>query len=425
MDARMRIWQFSLLLWVGAGLSFMAAMSVSSILFCALSLFFLGLGVSWQRSVGASQFTWATIALVLVCAGSLLMAWIWPPLGIAPEGFGVVKKFLYFVQPLLVGWALLSLTQHQNYRVEEHSLWTVLFWTTLVMSLIAIFQFWAGNIFGAEFVEGRRFFRPVAGSVHSHAQGLMFFHLSFASAMCFSYCYALARTLWPAPGDSKWQRAACCLLALCTGLAIIYTYSRISWITLILVSALLFLLWKPRRFALAVLGLVLITTLAYQMSSELRIRLYDVPGYQDRFYLYRNSWMMFVDRPIQGVGFAKSGQYADLYAQHLYGKNETFGSHAHNNLLEMLATTGIPGLVAYLLWWGMLFYYAWRSFCRAKAATRWLPAALLAGGVAFQLNGLTQVNFFDAKSQHSMVLWAGLVLALTWREKFWQARASE
>jgi MYXO-CTERM domain-containing protein len=38
------------------------------------------------------------------------------------------------------------------------------------------------------------------------------------------------------------------------------------------------------------------------------------------------------------------------------------------------------------------------------------------------VNGLTQVNFWDGKSQHTLMLWAGVVLALAIRRRREDAR---
>ena len=54
---------------------------------------------------------------------------------------------------------------------------------------------------------------------------------------------------------------------------------------------------------------------------------------------------------------------------------------------------------------------------QAAALVTWVlrrgesPAAALAGLLAFQVNGITQVNFWDGKSQHTLMIWAGVVLS--------------
>jgi O-antigen ligase len=80
--------------------------------------------------------------------------------------------------------------------------------------------------------------------------------------------------------------------------------------------------------------------------------------------------------------------------------------------LDIIAAMGIPGLIAYLAWWIFLFFASWRVYLFSKEEERWLPAAALGGLLAFQINGLTQVNFWDGKSQHTLMIWVGITLAL-------------
>ena len=83
----------------------------------------------------------------------------------------------------------------------------------------------------------------------------------------------------------------------------------------------------------------------------------------------------------------------------------------------MLAATGAIGFTAFLAWWGFLFWASWRAFRRAPAHERWLPAAAITGFLAFQVNGLTQVNYWDGKSEHALMLWTGVAVALWIRER--------
>ena len=45
-----------------------------------------------------------------------------------------------------------------------------------------------------------------------------------------------------------------------------------------------------------------------------------------------------------------------------------------------------------------------RSRHRAPPEEKWISAGMLAAFTAFHINGITQVNFYDGKSQHSLML---------------------
>lgn len=382
----------------------------------------------WLRFLKTSYWI-PTIFLIVVASLSLLFAALDPPLGIPIEGFNEIKKFRYFFVPLFGAVLLLSVTEKEQSTLESGSFWRVLFWTTILVSLIGAFQFWAGYIFGDTFIRETRivpgeapqyiyprFFRGVAGTLHTHAHGLMFFHLSFASAISFSLNYLCARVLWPEVKDSFRDRCVFGAALILTAFALYFTYSRTAWLVLIVAPCFLAFLRKP-KWGVVLLSTFVVAMVALWFSSHaVRQRFLDAPGWLGRYHVWASSWEMVKDRPWLGVGFGKSGQYTDHYAERFLGGAANFSSHAHNNILDAWATTGTLGMLAYLFWFGLLGYFAWRLYCRAPLQKRWLPAALLGSWLAFQTNGLTQVNFYDGKSQHSLMFWAALVLALWWRE---------
>lgn len=421
--------QFVLGLWALSTLSFMALMSIGGSLAGVV-----GIWCCWRdRSLWdycRRSFYWVpTIFLMVIASISLLVAYLDPPLGIPIEGFNEIKKFRYFFLPVFGAALITACVRSEGKPLEESMLWKVLLGMTLLTALIAAFQFWAGYLFGESFVidwvvnddgtrtyQPKRFFRIVAGTLHSHAHGLMFFHLSFATAISFSLNYLLARVLWPMPKDSTRLKVFLIFATILTGAALYFTYSRIAWIALAVIPGFLCFLRKP-KWGLATLGVgIILATSLWFYSPALQQRFQDRPGWMGRFHVWSASLEMAKDRPLLGVGFNKSGHYTDHYAERFLGGSGNFSSHAHNNMLDALATTGSLGLLAYLFWFGLLGFYAYRLFRRAPFDRRWLPAGLLGGWLAFQVNGLTQVNFYDGKSQHSLMFWAALLLALWWRE---------
>lgn len=133
--------------------------------------------------------------------------------------------------------------------------------------------------------------------------------------------------------------------------------------------------------------------------------------------MWESAYAMFRDRPLTGVGFSRTGEISPWYVKNVLHEPLEFTSHAHNNFLDMLAATGLPGFTAFLAWWGFLFYACARAFRRAPMHERWLPAAALTGFLAFHVNGLTQVNYWDGKSEHALMLWTGVAVALWIRDR--------
>jgi O-antigen ligase len=403
-----RWWHGALCAYGVLSLSSMAGMGIGSGFFALCTLFLLWRSPEQRQKfvlLARGAYGRVTILLFLAAFFSLLAAWIWPPAGEAASGLKELSKFHYFFLPLFLALAFLD----GEKPLEQHPFWRFWIGMALFSTLLALLQFFGAAIFPQEWL-GSRFFRSIGSSGRFHGQGLMFFHLSFASCLSFFAACGLARALWPRQGDKRWLWS---LIALAGLLAVFFSYSRISWIAIGVIVVVLGFLKRPLW---GLLGLMLVFATgfaAWNFSDTLRARYVDNRnGNEDRYALWLAALETAKDRPLSGVGFGRTGRYSEYYLERVLGDKPRFASHAHNNFLDALAAMGWPGLLAFLAWWGALFLMAWQAFRAAPDAERWLPAAALAGFLAFQVNGLTQVNFWDGKSQHSLMVWAGITLAL-------------
>jgi O-antigen ligase len=394
----------------------MAGMSIGGTIFVSATIACLALSwSSWGRAalreVLSHPLSWATAALFLASLLSLVGAWVFPPLGEPASGFWELKKFHHFLYPPLVALALL----HNADQPGRHPFWRVWGVTGLLMFLLAFLQFFGADLFPQSWLE-HRFFRSVGDTGRFHGQGLMFFHLSFASCMTFVGAAGLARALWPEPFDGRRDRWFWMAVGAAGFFSVYLSYSRIALVGLVFLGTLLAFLRRPALGALALVLFVAFGSLLWTQSRSLQDRFFLSTGAnQERKLLWQAAWEMTKERPVVGFGFGRSGRYTPEFTRRLIGQEAPFTSHAHNNFLDTLASTGVAGLGAYLAWWLVLLVSAWRSF--RSGTHRWLAAAALGGLLAFQVNGLTQVNFWDGKSQHTLMIWAGVVLALAVKRK--------
>lgn len=70
-----------------------------------------------------------------------------------------------------------------------------------------------------------------------------------------------------------------------------------------------------------------------------------------RLIIWKSAWLGFLKRPIGGWGFENfNAPFNIFYNPKLlaFSYSETFADKAHNNFIELLATTGVVGLLAYL-----------------------------------------------------------------------------
>ena len=417
MTKEIKLLSLALCAWTACTLSFMAAMGIGSGLLVLASCWALRNDLPLVKKCFSSPLAMVTLGYFIISFLSLLAAKLSPPLGLAPESMFGLKKFHFFILPFLAALALVK-TSGSQLAFEKHPMWRALFWMGIFVSLIGIIQFWGAYLFPASWLDDR-FFRNMAtgNSIPVfHAQGLMYFHLSFASAMGFVCSYAWGRVLWPLDGDDRSTKNVCLAFALLTTLAFFYTYSRISWVALVAMIVTLGFLKKPRWGFVSLAFCALAACCLWFGSENLRGRWNMGLGpILEREQVWMAAIGMIKDRPILGVGFGQTGHYSEIYAEHILGHKPILSSHAHNNFLDVTAATGVLGLLAFLAWWIVLWRYLWRAFQESDNSKKWLPASCLAAFVTFQINGLTQVNFYDGKSEHSLMLWAGIALALHWR----------
>lgn len=411
-----RWWRRAFCLFAPLSLSTMAGMSIGGAIFIAGSAWSLARGWrQWGRralvEVARGPWAWATFALFVSAFLSLLGAALFPPVGEPLTGFAELKKFHHFLYPPLIALAFLYTAD----EIERHPFWK--FWggMGIFCGILAVVQFFGAEIFPAPWLESR-FFRAVGETGRFHAQGLMFFHLSFAACMTFVAVAGLARLLWPLRWDKAGTRFFWATVTLAGFAGVYFSFSRIALAGLVFVATVLGLLKRPLWGLIGFVLCVGIGTAAWFESSSLRDRFTQSRGSTiERELMWHAAWDMFRDRPLTGFGMGRSGHFTPIYAERILGTKTWFSSHAHNNVLDTLAAMGILGLLSYLFWWGVVLGSAFLSFREAR--DRWLPAAAFAGLLAFQVNGLTQVNFWDGKSQHTLMLWAGVVLALAVRRR--------
>lgn len=155
------------------------------------------------------------------------------------------------------------------------------------------------------------------------------------------------------------KRPATRVLALCglglTGLGLLTTFSRGSWLALVAATMAL-LLVGPAKFVLraCVLGVICAAILDVASGSVFSARagsLLNDPSIIQRVSLQIAGLLMFQAHPIVGVGPGGFAESLDSYGPQVAGLYDYVGT-AHNVYVDMAAETGILGLTAFL---GFLF----------------------------------------------------------------------
>ena len=124
----------------------------------------------------------------------------------------------------------------------------------------------------------------------------------------------------------------------------------------------------------------------------------------ERVAHWQAAWQMWTDHPWLGVGI---GNYESVYPRYALPQWPLALGHAHNYYLNIAAETGVIGLGAYLLLWGVALFQAWRA---ARCASGWELGIAL--GVLGVLIHLSVHNFVDNLYVHGMYLQLAVLLGL-------------
>lgn len=243
--------------------------------------------------------------------------------------------------------------------------------------------------------------------------------------------------------------------------AIVMSLSRGAWLGLALGFFVVASLRSRKAFViLLALLLVIIILLTFGVTGllppEISQRFADIGDYfgifdvrevivtqenwaiVERMASWQAGWNMFQDNVWLGLG---PGNFAAYYLDYaLPGWEETGGGHAHNYYLNLLAETGVIGLMAYLAFIFGTFLYVLRCYQRTKVSdlksseTRVfslisLPVSqgALALGAIGVLVALHVHNFFDNLYVHGIPIHVGMVLGLVVAagamQKEWSAKS--
>ncbi|MBI2303189.1 MAG: O-antigen ligase family protein [Chloroflexi bacterium] len=217
--------------------------------------------------------------------------------------------------------------------------------------------------------------------------------------------------------------------------ALLMSFSRAGWLAVATALAIMTMVKVPRStiylVLAALLGMLvallgLFNLLPPQVASRLAsvaelVSIFDVRyvvltpenwAVVERMVNWQAAWDMFVANPWLGVGVGNFSAVFESYA--LPGWTNTTG-HAHNYYLNLLAETGVLGLLAYLLFLTTAFVYVGRRIAlMAKKGWRteapWTAAATL--GIMGVLVATSVHNLFDNVYVHSMAVQVGLMLGL-------------
>lgn len=266
---------------------------------------------------------------------------------------------------------------------------------------VSINAWWLGSIAGACGAAVLSLLDVCVGG-ESRAEGIYFHNIQGALGLLLGVVPLLAS---PAGWTRLWQRGLLWLGAVAGGISLLLSESRMAWLAMAALIA-----WRyarhsrQRQIVLCLIGAGALALLLLAPVSQRNTAWDDIVRYQHgevasslgmRFEMWRAAWLAIKAHPVFGIGPAEFQHYlVQGAAAGLWPAVLNQHTHAHNDLLHALTTTGVIGLIAQLL----AFVLPWQSFRRHERAGNPAQQAAARGGMLVILSlfmlGLSETMFF-------------------------------
>jgi O-antigen ligase len=198
-----------------------------------------------------------------------------------------------------------------------------------------------------------------SATYHSHALAIIF---SFCAGLLFMYFNWRKKSAWA---------YLCCLLLLWLSIYFTYTRGALLAILMAVFSGLMILNWRK-----AVLLVVVFLGVSYsvvkldpvlmgRVSESINSDKFDT----NRVGLFRANMEVFQDHPLFGMGYDiyKNSEVYKQYTQKQKVSEELQDSHAHNQYLQMLSSTGFLGFFFFMCF---VLFFLWQNIKVLKIAAK-------------------------------------------------------
>lgn len=201
------------------------------------------------------------------------------------------------------------------------------------------------------------------------------------------------------------EKAILIAVILVSLLGLFLSSSKTMWIAFIITLLVFAFLKKSRIIIIGIGALLGIFLIAAAMIPQVQImgshilKGLEAPSMQERFVGWQQSYSMFNENPILGVG-----PKCYMVSKDRYQIIPTFGQ-AHNMILHVACEMGIVGVVGLISW--IIFYLYFMATYRKKVASP-MFLGLWYGGVGYivtlAIGGITEPTIGHEHSQLFMVL---------------------
>ncbi len=287
-----------------------------------------------------------------------------------------LRGLLKICQQLMIFIIALDLLRMPTWRSRfEISFLTL----TAVVCLNGFFQYYAGH----DFIRGKTLEPSGAGPRVSASFGT---YGKLGAYLLLTIPYLIALGVYSRQIAKNWSRWYLIMILFSAASVLLFlTKSRGAFIALFAGTSLV-LLFKRQWIVLLILGLMgigFITILPKNMVIHLDHQLKE-QSLIERFYLWDRAIQVIKAKPLTGTGI---NTYASAHAKFDTRKNwRVLGYYAHNGFLQLAAEIGIPGLLSFMCFLGIYFFFSmFRQPALPNVIIRWGALAGLLNFLAFSL----------------------------------------
>lgn len=256
---------------------------------------------------------------------------------------------------------------------------------------------------------GRRVFR---------AEGLFGSAFTFGHSMALTACFPFAFGLL-----AVWRRrrldGAILIVAFVCGLAVVASLARGAWVAFAVALLAMAVVAGGKRFAKAFIVLPVLCAGLWLWAPGVGSRAgslvnASLESNEHRLAIWNAHWEMAQDHPLLGVGYELSERMAPAYLARVGAQGVEAGD-AQNMFLQYWASTGLLGLLCYLIFVGYFFAITVRTWFLIPEQRLWERAIVLGAlgaQIAAHVGGVADCNLRDAEVNHQFLLILAGVSAL-------------
>lgn len=334
-----------------------------------------------KKLVIVSRIGWAFLPFLAVAFLSVIFA---------PEKLAALNSFRSLWVVLAFLWAANWISSPRDFRIYL----VILVSVASLASLVGIIQYLGGiKILGLQLIPHKW-----------HATGFARGPMTFAGLGMMILCAAIPIFF---PRKIGGREIFFFLLLILLFLGLLYSNQRGAWVGF--VGGIIFFgaMRGKKAFLIIVLCIIIGSVATYKFQTYVRYRAFYFfnldtnpdSSVGNRFLLWQAALQIAQAHPLLGTGFnqfEKSAREIILPQIKNSSLQVTLG-HAHSNLLQILATTGILGLVTFLYLWIIIFLELFRNLRAAPPDRYPYYLGILCALVSFHVEGFFEYTFGDAE----------------------------